>query len=128
MNELLNASLISYEFDEKNSVKGESQSSTYPGHPPEIAITISSIAVEAKISVLKKLKVGDNFEFLIKEDVDVPNSSSNYKKTGDETVSIYCEGKGSGEIKSISEIDQTLDDEDYQEVTIHLNKGAAEGM
>ncbi len=126
---MINAStcyLVSYKINEKNSVKGEPQSYNYPGHDSELALDIDSIALEAKISVLKALKIGDIIEFNIKQDVDVPNS--NYKKDGNETVDYYCEGTGSGEIKNISELDQTLSDDEYQEVTIHLVKGYAEGL
>ena len=126
MTELLHGSLISYEFDKKNSVKGERQSYDYPGHEREIALIIYSIEVEAKTSVLKTLKVGDAFEFAIKEDVDVPNP--NFKQDGEETISVYCEGTGGGEIKSISEIDLNLNDDEYQYVTIHFTKGSAEGL
>ena len=49
-------SLGDYTFNEKNSNKGEKQTRLDPGCPPEVALDIGSIYIEAKTSDLKKGK------------------------------------------------------------------------
>ena len=119
-------SLVKYKINEKNSVRGESPSRDYPGHGAELALDITSIAIEHKTSVIKQFKVGQEIEFLINEDVTI--FVPNYRNKEDDEIDYAAEGSGSGTITEISQIDESLEDDEYQEVIITLKNGYAEGL
>lgn len=115
-----------YQWDEKNSIKGESQSYHSPGHSPLIAIEIQEIIIEEKTVLLKQLKIGSTLAFKIKQmiTIDVPN----FKTKEYDEVEFDVTGEGSGEISELSFLDQTYPDDEYQELTIKLSKGFAEDL
>jgi hypothetical protein len=124
---MINKCIVSkYEWDEKNSEKGEAQSYDSPGYKPTFAINIKEIIVEEKTILLKKLLIGSKLEFKISQEIeiDVPN----YKSKEYEAVSFEVTGDGSGIISELSAIDLMAADDDYQEMTIKLEKGFAESL
>jgi hypothetical protein len=118
-------SLGDYTFNEKNSNKGEKQTRLDPGCPPEVALDIGSIYIEAKTSDLKKLKIGTVIEFNIDEEITL--TVPNYKAKEDEEVSYYARGEGCGDIEDV-ELDDALDDDEYQEVRVVLRGGYGERL
>lgn len=115
-----------YEWDEKNSIKGEKQSYNSPGHSQIIAIEIKEIIIEEKTVLLKLLAIGSTIAFKIMQEIsiDIPNFKT---KEYDEQK---CEvtGDGSGEISELSFIDLSLPDDEYQEVSIKLIKGYSDNL
>lgn len=123
-----NVTLIDYSLDEKNSRKEEKPSKLDPGSPREIAINIKKIAVEMKVSELKKLQVGQTIEFEINEYLQftVPN----FKTKEYEDISEYVKGNGQGEIFEMDKIDlmNEYEEDEYEEIMITLSNGYAEGL
>lgn len=125
---LTNVTLTEYSLDEKNSRKEEKPTRLDPGCPREIAINIKKITVSMKVSLLKKLQVGQTIEFEIDQDLEftVPN----FKIKEDEDITEYVKGKGEGEILEMEKVDLMNDyeDDEYEEITITLSNGYAEGL
>lgn len=118
--------LSKYTLDEKNSTKGAPQSYCYPGHEPDYALNIFEIYIEEKTSYLKSLKLGQEIDFEIEQDIQL--TVPNYKIKEDELVDFPVQGKGYGTITDIFDLDLGLDDEEYQEIKISLSAGYAEGL
>ena len=119
-------SLVKYKINEKNSVKEERPSRDYPGHGSELALDITSIAIENKTSIIKQFKVGQEIGFLINEDVTI--FVPNYRNKEDDEINYSAQGSGSGTITEISQLDESLENDEYQEIIITLKNGYAEGL
>lgn len=123
---LTNITLIEYSLDEKNSRKEEKPTRLDPGCPREIAINIKKIIVYDKVSLLKKLQIGQTIEFEINQDLEftVPN----FKIKEYEDITEYVKGKGEGEILEMEKLDLMNEDDEYEEISITLSNGYAEGL
>lgn len=125
---LTNVTLTEYSLDEKNSRKEEKPTRLDPVCPREIAIDIKKITVNMKVALLKKLRVGQTIEFNIDQDLEF--SVPNFKIKEDQDVTEYTKGKGRGEILEMEKLDLMNDyeDDEYEEITITLSNGYAEGL
>lgn len=118
--------LAVYTLNEPNSTPAEAADLTYPGHPALWALDIKSITVEEKTALLKQLNVGSEITFNIDQEITlfIPNLKT--KEYDD--LSFMVEGEGRGEISEILDLDITLDDNEYQEISIKLIRGFAENL
>ena len=118
--------LEDYTFNEKNSSPGEKPSREYPGHAPELALDIKSIIVEEKTAILKTLKTGQTVEFTINQQITI--SVPDFKLKDYVDINHEAKGEGSGIVSSIEDLDLSMEDDEYQEVTITLESGYAERL
>lgn len=107
--------LTKYSVNKENSTKEERPSRLYPGHSRELALDIQEIAVEAKISDLKKIKMGGEIVFSIKQEL-VFDSWDTLKKEECDYVTWYeTEGIGTVLKSEKNKLNLELDDYDDDE-------------
>lgn len=120
--------LLDYTLNEKNSRKEEKPTRLDPGSPRSLVIDIQKISVEMKVSELKKLKVGMTLDFKIYQELEF--SVPNLKSKEYEDITEYVNGKGSGELSEVLDNPsfEDYDENEYEEVTLIISNGYAEGL
>ena len=113
-----------YQLDEKNSSRARRATLTDPGEPASMAIHFSRIQIEAKMSELKKLKVGQTIQFKIDQTFDFDDFRRG------ETFSVYLCGVGEGEIERIEDIGNisNYEDDEVEELCVFIRDGYAEDL
>lgn len=116
-----NCSLEDYKLDEKNSIPEEKPSRLDPGHASEIALEIKSIMIEEKTALIKTLKEGLTVSFDIDQEIDHEYYDRRKKDYID--VKLSVKGEGQGEVKELKYFDDSMEDDEYQEVEVVLTNG-----
>lgn len=115
--------LSKYTMDRKNSLKGEKTSRNSPGYPAEIALKILTVFYEEKVSLVKELRVGDEIEFEIDQEIHLDSPSP---KDPSGEINAYTRGIGTGVVEGI--IWPEANEDEYVEAWITLKDGYAEDL
>lgn len=121
---------IDYELDAKNSSPAKAASFNHPAEEGCVCFYIYEVAIEAKISELKKLKIGDEINFGIEQELFY-EVWKNRKNPECELSYLAC-GQASGSILDTEKNREELsfdgyEDDEYIEIVLRID-GYAENV